>query len=64
MMPRITIPKKAGQFKIVATGKGCAVANGKIGRSSTILIPCKRYEQAAKICKQLNEKDHDGEIWT
>ena len=62
-MARIRIPKNAGKFQIVAVGRGFAVANGKIGKSSTILIPCKTRKQAEELCKKLNEKNHDGEIW-
>ena len=62
-MGRLRIPKNAGEFKIgVASAGNYIVWNNKSGKNK-VLIPCRDKKQAESIWKQLNEKDHDGEIW-
>lgn len=64
-MPRITIPKNAGEFSIsLSAALTYIVSNGKSG-GNRIIIPCKTQEQAEKLCKKLNERDkrHDLVLW-
>jgi hypothetical protein len=64
-MARIRIPKNAGQFSIGHSAAGAfIVSNGKSG-GNRIIIPCKTYEQAVKLCETLNKLDSklEHEIW-
>jgi hypothetical protein len=62
-MPRIKIPKNSGHFSIgIAYAGNYIVTNDKSGGNS-IVIPCRDKEQAEELCKKLNAKEHNGEIW-
>jgi hypothetical protein len=61
-MARYQIPKNAGQFTVVAAGRGVAVWNHKTG-PGRVWIPCRDSQQAYDLCARLNSKKHDGEIW-
>ena len=62
-MPRYTLPKKPGRFRVLTSKGGTPlVINDKTGKNQ-IAIPCKTYEQAEQLCRRLNEGKHDGEVW-
>ena len=64
-MARIRIPKNAGQFSIAySAARTYMVTNEKSG-GNRIIIPCKSYEQAKKLCARLKELDpkQEHEIW-
>ena len=63
-MPRITIPRNAGEFRVVfPTRAGTyAIWNGRTGKNK-VLIPCKSKEQAEELLRRLREGDHDGWLW-
>jgi hypothetical protein len=62
-MPRIRIPKNAGVFRIVRTGSGgFGVWNDKTGPNK-VRIACRDRKHAIELCKRLNAKEHNGEIW-
>ncbi len=62
-MARHLIPKNAGTFRIIIAYAGnYAVVNDKTGRNE-VIIACRDKEQAESLCKKLNDKDHNGEVW-
>ena len=62
-VPRIYIPKHAGEFSIfVARAGNYAVRNDKTGKNQ-LIIPCRDREHAEEILRRLKEKDYDGELW-
>ena len=61
-MPKITIPKNAGQFRVVIARAGnYMVRNDKTGKNH-VFIACKARKQAEEVRDRLNAGDHDGEI--
>jgi len=62
-MPRLRIPKVAGQFRIViALAGNYAVVNDKTGRNK-LIIACRDKKQAEEICTLLNSEDRPKELW-
>lgn len=62
-MPRYQLPKDTGRFRVVTSKAGKPlVINDKTGKHQ-IAICCRTTAQAEKLCKKLNEGDHNGEVW-
>jgi hypothetical protein len=54
-MPRFIVPAKAGPYKVLTARAGNPLVCNNYKGKRQVLIPCKTYEQAAELCKQLNE---------
>ena len=62
-MPKYTIPKNQGVFRVqTAMAGNYIVINNKTGKNQ-IIIQCRSKDHANDICNRLNRKDHNGEIW-
>lgn len=62
-MPRITLPKHPGKFRVkTAMAGNLIVINDKTGKNQ-VIIPCRSQTQADELCERLNNGDHRGEVW-
>ena len=62
-MPRVTIPKNPGTFRVATARAGnYIVLNNKTGKNQ-VIIPCRSKTQADELRDRLNTGKHDGQIW-
>src|SRR5205807_1535135 len=62
-MPRKTMPKNAGQFRVTTAKAGnFLVLNDRTGKHR-VRIPCRDREQAEELCRRLNADEHNGEVF-
>ena len=64
-MARIRIPKNAGQFKVSLSMLPTYIVTNEKSGGNRIIISCKTYEQAVKLCDKLNGLDSncEHEVW-
>ena len=63
-MPRYTLPKNAGVFRVQKAMAGnYIVINNKTGKNQ-VIIPCQDKKHADDLCGQLNKGEHRGQLWT
>ncbi|QOV88102.1 hypothetical protein [Humisphaera borealis] len=61
-MAKVTIPPNIGKVKVAMTlGNKWTVWNGKQGQHEFVIILNDR-KQAEEVARQINSKEHDGEI--
>jgi hypothetical protein len=62
-MPRKTIPKNPGTFRVTTAKAGnYLVLNDRTGKHR-VRIPCRDRDQAEELCRRLNAGDHNGEVF-
>jgi hypothetical protein len=62
-MPKKTIPKNAGRFRVsIAKAGNYIVLNDRTGKNK-VIIPCRDREQAEELCLRLNAGEHNGEVF-
>lgn len=62
-MPKKTIPKNPGAFRVsIAKAGNYIVLNDRTGKNQ-VIIPCRDREQAEELCRRLNAGEHDGEVF-
>jgi hypothetical protein len=63
-MPKYSIPPNTGKVRVaVAIGGKWAVWNGKQGKNEFRILVRSR-KQAEEVARIINEKRHNGEVWS
>jgi hypothetical protein len=61
-MPRFIVPKNAVPFEVITSRAGTPLVTNCTGVRK-VRIPCRSREHAVEVCKQLNERRHNGEVF-
>jgi len=62
-MPRQTIPKNAGLFRVSTSKSGNYIVLNNMTGKNQVIIPCRDREQAEELCRRLNAGEHNGEVF-